>query len=105
MTWDDGHESVFDLKWLRERSFRQEEQKAWLNSNQPLYQTWNADYFRKNVPVLNFRDILNEDEQLLKWLTHLDVLGVCLISQVPDKLGQVGQLADRVAFVRKTHYG
>ena len=35
----------------------------------------------------------------------LEVTGVCLLENVPDQLGQVRVLADRVGFIKRTHYG
>ena len=53
----------------------------------------------------NFQDIMNNDDALLKWLQQLERFGVCLIDRVPDSLNQVGVLANRVAFIKRTHYG
>jgi gamma-butyrobetaine dioxygenase len=53
----------------------------------------------------NFQEIMNSDEALLKWLQHLEIFGVCLIDQVPDSLNQVGSLANKVGFIKRTHYG
>jgi len=92
------------LKWLWQRSFDKEDQKSWINANQPPYRTWGADHFQE-VPILDFNDVMKDDDSLLQWLLHLEVLGICLLGQVPEKLGQVGVLANRVGFIRKTHYG
>lgn len=104
LKWVDGHKSSYDLKWLRNRSFNQEEQKKWLNSNKAPYKTWIAEDFKK-IPILDFTAVIKNDSTLLQWLHILDTWGVCLIDNVPDSLGHVGTLAKRVAFIKKTHYG
>lgn len=48
---------------------------------------------------------MQDDNTLLDWLHTLDVWGVCLFKNVPHSLGQVGILAKRVGFIKKTHYG
>ena len=106
MTWEDGHSSAFNLNWLKKRSFRTEKQNSWLDSDyQAPYSTWNSECIRDAMPKFKFEEILHSDEVLLKWLQHLEVFGVCLIEQVPDSLGQVGSLANRVGFIKRTHYG
>ncbi|KAI9555785.1 hypothetical protein GHT06_018301 [Daphnia sinensis] len=85
--WVDGHKS-----------------QNWLKTNKAPYTTWDADCF-KSLPVFDFNAIMKEDNILLDWLETLGVWGVGLIKDAPHGLGQVGSLAKRVAFVRKTHYG
>ncbi len=102
--WEDGHKSSYDLQWLKKRSFCPKEQKQWLNFNKAPYKTWIASEFKK-IPVLDFTTIIQDDSALLQWLQILDTWGVCLMENVPDSLGHVRTLANRVAFIKKTHYG
>jgi gamma-butyrobetaine dioxygenase len=129
--WEDGHKSAYNLKWLKERSFLPKEQQGWLNANKAPYNTWDANHF-KSIPVLNYKAVLRvsnhnlclitichmvqhlylsyifkiqDDDTLLDWLNSLDVWGVCLLKNVPHSLGQVTNIAKRVGFIKKTHYG
>nr|CAH0103769.1 unnamed protein product [Daphnia galeata] len=102
--WEDGHQSSYNLQWLKQRSFLPKEQQGWLDANKAPYNTWNANYF-KSIPVLDFKAVLQDDETLLDWLHTLDVWGVCIFKNVPHSLGQVANLAKRVGFIKKTHYG
>lgn len=104
IAWKDGHKSIYLLKWLKERSFHKEQQQTWLDSNFPKYRTWNADFIKK-IPVLNFNEVVTNDKSLLRWLQHLEIVGICMLSDVPNKLGSVRILAEAVGFIRKTHYG
>lgn len=103
--WSDGHESVYKGSWLQSHSFNVQSQTHWLQSSLLPYRTWNTDELTKEKPQLSFKDVLGSDSILLKFLQHLQVTGLCLLVDVPDSLGQVRILADRVAFIRKTHYG
>lgn len=102
--WEDGHESAYDFRWLKKRSFHPKEQQQWLDSNQAPYKTWLASDFKK-IPTMDFKTVIEDDNALLNWLQTLDVWGVCLIDNVPNSLGFVGKLANRVGFIKRTHYG
>lgn len=102
--WDDEHKSLYSLKWLKERSFHKSAQTAWLQSNRPPYQTWDSESF-KNIPVRDFKDVMVDDEMTLEWLLQLENFGVCLLENVPQHLGNVRKLIERVGFIKKTHYG
>lgn len=104
VVWDDNHQSIYDLKWLKLRSFLPEEQQKWLDYNHASYKTWSSESFN-SIEKFNFLDVMSSDKSLLQWLQVLDVYGVCLLEDVPHNLGQVAALANQVAFIRKTHYG
>lgn len=104
MQWEDGHKSAYGFKWLKRRSFNQKEQQKWLDSQKAPYKTWLAKDF-KSIPHFDYQAIIKDDFTLLEWLQTLDVWGVSLINNVPNSLGHVGSLANRVGFIKKTHYG
>jgi len=104
VVWDDDHKSLYSLKWLKERSFSKAAQKAWLESNRPLYQTWDSEFF-KNIPVRDFNDVMVNDEVTLQWLLQLENYGLCILENVPSHLGNVRKVIERVGFIKKTHYG
>lgn len=51
------------------------------------------------------RIIFFSDLTLLRWMESLATYGVAHISGTPPASGQVERIANRVAFLRKTHYG
>ena len=48
---------------------------------------------------------MSDDEALLTWLQSLEIYGLVMITDAPTEYGQVRRLADRIAFIRRTHYG
>jgi len=102
--WDDDHKSLYNIKWLKARSFQKAVQTAWLQSNRPPYQTWDFHSF-KDIPIHDFNDVMTNDKVTLQWLLQLENFGICLLENVPKHLGNVRKLIERVGFIRKTHYG
>jgi len=46
-----------------------------------------------------------DDKTCLQWLLQLKTLGICLLENVPNALGQAKRIIERVAFIKRTHYG
>lgn len=65
---------------------------------------WGSELTEK-IPTANFNDLITDDVALLTWLQQLEVFGFVLIQNAPVEHGQIKKLADRVSFIRKTHYG
>lgn len=65
---------------------------------------WDASLL-KDLPRVHFPDLLTSDTALLVWLEKLEEYGFVEIRGAPAEEGQVRKLAERVAFVKKTHYG
>jgi len=57
-----------------------------------------------SMPQLPFKDVVGNDGALLQFIEYLEVKGVCILNDVPHQLGQVRTLAERVAFIKRTHY-
>ncbi|KAK7077966.1 Gamma-butyrobetaine dioxygenase, partial [Halocaridina rubra] len=104
ITWTDGHQSSFNSSWLHPRAFNS---KRW-NERAPNYKLrrsyWGTNIM-KNLPQASFHELLQEDAAVLAWLQQLEVYGFALIKGAPAKPGQVRSLANKIAFIKKTHYG
>ncbi|XP_068085044.1 gamma-butyrobetaine dioxygenase [Anabrus simplex] len=106
VSWSDGHSSQFELGWLRERNFSKETQEAWLNDVYRLPKVpWGSAEFPNILKRFNFQDIVLSDNVLLDWLENLAMHGVAIITDTPCKEDQIRHLANRVCFIKKTHYG
>lgn len=112
ISWSDAHRTVHQHAWLSARQFAPAKQHEYLrNGYRPARQPWTAQTFAdigQQRPDGGFRfdDILRTDAALHDWLQHLAVHGVAFISGAPSADETVcRQLADRVAFIRPTHYG
>lgn len=58
-----------------------------------------------NFPEASFEEVMADDMALLEWLRQLEVYGFVKVNGAPTETGQVRRLAERIAFIRKTHYG
>ncbi|XP_063233614.1 gamma-butyrobetaine dioxygenase-like [Bacillus rossius redtenbacheri] len=110
VAWSDGHESVFSLAWLLERRFTAAAQEEWLTKTyQPSKVSWGSEQFPLILRRFCYKDVIEScfrsDECLLEWLESLAVHGVAFLERTPHRTDQVRQLADRVAFIKKTVYG
>lgn len=67
-------------------------------------QPWGSELM-ENLPRASFPEIMSDDSALLKWSQQLEIFGFVMVSGAPAEPGQVRRLADRIAFIKKTHYG
>ncbi|CAG0917146.1 unnamed protein product [Notodromas monacha] len=106
VTWQDGHESLWNPDWLQQHIFDDEKT---LKSRETLLRNkrimWKEDFQPKDIPKGQFGQVLTSDEKLLEFLVNLEVHGIHLLENVPPMEGMIHKLADRVAFLRATNYG
>nr|CAD7463441.1 unnamed protein product [Timema tahoe] len=106
VTWSDGHESTFSLPWLLERGFTPKAQDVWLNEIYKLPRVpWGSADFHKVLRRFSFSHILESDTHLLEWLEWVVTYGLAIVEGTPNRRDQNRRLAERVAFIKKTHYG
>ncbi|KAK3909897.1 Gamma-butyrobetaine dioxygenase [Frankliniella fusca] len=106
INWLDGHISNFSIKWLQEHCFQRDAQHLWLKSMYRLpRKTWTAQTFENILPRFQFCDVLRSDVSLYNWLVNLATFGVSIIENAPSDTTTIRNLAERVAFIRRTHYG
>lgn len=106
LQWDDNHVSRFSIDWLKERSFGEEAQKKYLAEvYRPTRITWSDDTFESVKKTYEYEDIMKNDSILYKWLFDLAQYGMVFIKNTPIDKRTAVRVAERVAFVRKTHYG
>jgi len=102
--WDDGHQSVYNLQWLLERSFSKDLRasfRSYVNTAQDL---WGRELM-DDIPTADYKAIMEDDRSLCQWLMDLDRLGFVLVKNVPVEEGPVPALQKRIAFEKLTHYG
>ena len=57
------------------------------------------------LPNLAWDSVMKDDAALLRWLQMLETFGLVMVTGAPQETGHVMALAERVAFVKRTHYG
>lgn len=108
VTWSDKehHKSVFDYDWLKARNFSQENREEYLKKfYRPEKNLWSKNDFGKALQYFDFENIMKNDEDLYEWLNCLTVNGVAIITNTPQTEQEARKIADRVGFIRRTHYG
>ncbi|KAK7791561.1 hypothetical protein R5R35_011064 [Gryllus longicercus] len=104
--WSDGHCSEFTLKWLHERSFTKDNQEKWLNDVYRLPKIpWSAADFPSVLKKFDYSDVIQSDKCLYEWLKALAEYGVAIVENTPIQEDQLRKLANRVSFIKRTHYG
>ncbi|KAI8895473.1 hypothetical protein BC833DRAFT_622997 [Globomyces pollinis-pini] len=99
--WDDGHQSVYPLTWLEKNSYYPDIARKIEDREVKL---WGSNLINQ-LPITPYREIMDSDEGLKKWLTNIDSFGLGFVSDVPKNLEDTKKLAERITFVRETHYG
>lgn len=100
ITWPDGHRSVFDPGWLWAH-MRGSEAEA--SEGKPSG-CWELGP-DSAIPTLRYGEYMSDDKALLSLLDILLSQGVALIENVPTNLDEVVSAAQRISFLRNTHYG
>ncbi|XP_071809649.1 gamma-butyrobetaine dioxygenase-like [Asterias amurensis] len=99
--WPGGHRSDFLAEWLNRQRFSETE-KDFVDGQKLAI--WGAE-MDTAVEKFDFNKIVTSDTELYNWLCILGSKGMAMVQGAPLKVGAVGQLAKRVAYLRTTVYG
>lgn len=108
VTWNDNdrHMSEFDYEWLKARNFSRENREDYLKTfYRPAKRLWSKDDFSSALQYFDFAKIIESDDELHDWLNCLTINGIAIIKDTPATEGEARKIADRVGFIRRTHYG
>lgn len=106
ITWEDGHKSNYEYNWLKIRSFTTESQRKYAETvYKPPKITWHSEDFNAICSKHDYNEIVKTDDALYNWLYKLAVYGVTIIKNTPNSETAIDAIIDRVAFVKRTHYG
>lgn len=106
ITWYDGHRSQFNAAWLEDRNFSQQNTEQYLEEwYRPKPRLWRKHEFGEVLKSFEFEDVITRDEGLQAWIEALIRYGVVMIRNAPLTEQECRKLANRVGFIRKTHYG
>ncbi|XP_022082911.1 gamma-butyrobetaine dioxygenase-like isoform X2 [Acanthaster planci] len=101
VTWPDQHRSEFDAAWLNRQRFSEMQQDT---VSCPIRKSWGAE-LNGRIPAFDFQKLLQDDLELYNWLDVLNTKGLALVKGAPTEKGPSRQLAERVAFLKRTFYG
>lgn len=122
--WSDNHLSTYSYEWLSNRSFSKDSQKFYMeNVYQPSRVLWDKGDFKEIFHFYDYQEIITKcvllkhniilltnfilrKEKFHQWLRDLATYGVVLIQNAPTSdRNIVRNLANKIAFIRKSHYG
>ena len=59
-----------------------------------------------NIPTFQFQELLNDDQELYKWLVTLETeTGVAKVENAPKEANQLPVLGERVGYLMRNCYG
>eukprot|EP01114_Cavostelium_apophysatum_P018818 TRINITY_DN5907_c0_g1_i1.p1 TRINITY_DN5907_c0_g1~~TRINITY_DN5907_c0_g1_i1.p1 ORF type:complete len:374 (+),score=87.86 TRINITY_DN5907_c0_g1_i1:219-1340(+) len=96
--WSDGHQSLHDLKWLRDHCYSSPEKRKATTF------AWKASDLAA-LPTLHYDRIMKEEEGVWEWLQQLQKFGVSVMVGVPTEKNKILDVARRISYIRNTMYG
>jgi gamma-butyrobetaine dioxygenase len=97
---NDGQRSVYHAGWLRHVADNDHRPSSWL----PEAISWTTDSIGE-VPRVDSRQALDNDEVILTLLNNLLVYGACVLENSPTHEGYLLELAERIGPVRDSNFG
>lgn len=97
---------MFELDWLKKRNFSADNREIYLKTfYRPAKKLWSKNDFAEVLKYFDFAKIIEDDRELHDWLNCLSTNGVAIIRNTPQTELEARKIADRVGFIRRTHYG
>lgn len=107
ITWEqDGHQSEFTAKWLRDHCLsKQEIEKREMKYRlfEPV-ELWDST-LDIGVPQAEYQQIIEDNASLTVWLEYVRRYGFAVLNNVPVRHGAVAEVARLFGYVRETNYG
>ena len=101
--WQDGHESVYPTKWLKQNSY---EHKGLVASTEREAKRviWGKE-IALDPPCVEYSAVMEDDGAVLEWLKNIEKFGFCFVEQTPLEPEMSKRLLERVGVIRDTFYG
>lgn len=89
-----------------DRNFTIENRDRYLDEvYRPRKHYWTKSEFKDILKHFDYNDVLDSDQVLHDWLDTLAKYGIAILQNTPLERDQNRKLANRVAFIKNTHYG
>ena len=99
--WKDGHESLYDTRWLEGSFGRSSILRARQGWSEPIW--WNEDFLQNSgVP---YEAVMNSDEGIGQLLQKIRDHGFAFVDGCPATPEDTQTLTERIGPIRNTHYG
>ncbi|ORZ31656.1 hypothetical protein BCR44DRAFT_35018 [Catenaria anguillulae PL171] len=108
LTWSDGHTATFEKAWLAQHAYGEKARFRTELEAQPYdaVKLWGAE-IKHAPPSVEYDAVMDpsSDDGLAQWLANIAQYGFSLVTNVPACSKKTRSLAERIAFIRETHYG
>ncbi|GAB6032113.1 hypothetical protein CHUAL_010476 [Chamberlinius hualienensis] len=97
VNWSDGHDSSYDISWIKNN----------LSLSQKLSpKLWSSDDWRStSYPAVDYNKEINDNQFASQVLRHLLTYGFCFVNQAPSNVGDCEMVIRKIAPVQKTFWG
>lgn len=98
ITWNDGHLSRFDRRWLAQFDY---------SSNLPASENQESTLWGAGVRLPEFEhpELMNSNERLLEYLDALHAYGAAIVRKTPPVAGEVVRFAKCIGIIRTVAFG
>ena len=97
--WPDGHRSTYSADWLASYSYESGDREL------PEPASGWPEGLLDDPPEVTYEAIMAGDAGVLTWLHQLRDYGVSFVRGAPTEPGTVGEVAQRIAFIRNSNFG
>ena len=105
--WNDGHSSIYTSDFLKQIRYKKPGEELPHGILREGIKLWGSELGEQgNVPLFEFDKIINDDDELYKWLvTLVNTTGVAKIVNVPTEIGQLEKIGQKIGYLAATFYG
>ena len=107
--WPDGHESAYDLEWLRNnRMPEKEEIRENMNTDCLVKDDlilWDAKMMQDKIPSYDCNAVMNDDQSLFEYLYAVYQYGLVLLNDAPVRENFLYELSARMGWLQRTYIG
>ena len=100
--WSEGgHKSSYDPKWLRENCYTIKNKEKYISP----YKLWDSS-LQNNLGLIeiDYEEILNFEEGLIKWLELLHHTGIAIVKNAPIEKDSGFKVLNRISHTRETFF-
>ena len=100
--WSEGdHKSSYDPKWLRENCYTIKNKEKYISP----YKLWDSSLQNNLESIeIDYEEILNSEEGLIKWLELLHHTGIAIVKNAPIEKDSGFKVLNRISHTRETFF-
>ena len=100
--WSEGdHKSSYDPKWLRENCYTIRNKEKYISP----YKLWDSSLQNNLGSIeIDYEEILNSEEGLIKWLELLHHTGIAIVKNAPIEKDSGFKVLNRISHTRETFF-